>query len=139
MDTILTQGSIIGYLSDQSILSYFVVSCTALFLYDWILMLPVEIEFVWTANLLVPSNVLYIIQRYMPFVDTIASPYIFLFAKPINPDICHVLYDISGCIVEEGFQINDRPAFILLVLLDTQLLYVSQVSTVTHMYVPSIS
>ncbi|KAF9070512.1 hypothetical protein BDP27DRAFT_1220601, partial [Rhodocollybia butyracea] len=41
-----------------------------LFLYDWMLLLPVELDVVWSEKLQ-PLNVLYIIQRYMPFVDTI--------------------------------------------------------------------
>ncbi|KAJ3808594.1 hypothetical protein F5876DRAFT_22315, partial [Lentinula aff. lateritia] len=47
------------------------VSSIVLFLYDWILMLPIEIKFVWNTKLR-PLNVLYILQRYMPFIDTIA-------------------------------------------------------------------
>ncbi|KAF9067021.1 hypothetical protein BDP27DRAFT_1449361 [Rhodocollybia butyracea] len=51
---------------------YFLVSSIVLFLYDWILMLPVELDVVWSEKLR-PLNVLYIIQRYMPFLDTVAS------------------------------------------------------------------
>jgi hypothetical protein len=46
------------------------VSSSVLFLYDWILMLSVELDVVWSEKLR-PLNMLYIIQRYMPFVDTI--------------------------------------------------------------------
>jgi hypothetical protein len=34
------------------------------------LLLPVELEVIW-AEKLRPLNVLYIIQRYMPFVDSV--------------------------------------------------------------------
>ncbi|KAF9017658.1 hypothetical protein BDP27DRAFT_1251405 [Rhodocollybia butyracea] len=47
------------------------VSSAVLFLYDWVLMLPVELDVVWSKKLQ-PLNVLYIVQRYMPFVDTVA-------------------------------------------------------------------
>ncbi|KAF9070463.1 hypothetical protein BDP27DRAFT_1220669, partial [Rhodocollybia butyracea] len=46
------------------------VSSAMVFLYDWMLMLPVELDVVWSKKLR-PLDILYIIQRYMPFVDTI--------------------------------------------------------------------
>ncbi|KAJ3818840.1 hypothetical protein F5880DRAFT_1183265 [Lentinula raphanica] len=61
------------------------VSSAVVFLYDWIDMLPEEIEFVWTSNLLRPFNVLYMIQRYMPFIDTIGI----LFVGWLNPYFCN--------------------------------------------------
>jgi hypothetical protein len=42
-----------------------------LFLYDWILTLPVELDVVWSEKLQ-PLNVLYFIQRYMPLIDMIS-------------------------------------------------------------------
>ncbi|KAJ3776014.1 hypothetical protein EV361DRAFT_872094 [Lentinula raphanica] len=49
------------------------VSGVALFLYDWLILLPEEIQFVWTKEHgLRPFNILYIAQRYMPFIDTVA-------------------------------------------------------------------
>ncbi|KAF9067016.1 hypothetical protein BDP27DRAFT_1423302 [Rhodocollybia butyracea] len=70
MTVFLTPEEVVRYLDDRNLLSYLLVSCAVLFLYDWILMLPVELDVVWTKKLR-PMNVLYIIQRYMPFVDTI--------------------------------------------------------------------
>ncbi|KAF9070506.1 hypothetical protein BDP27DRAFT_1220596, partial [Rhodocollybia butyracea] len=54
-----------------------------LLLYDWMLMFPLELEVIWSDKLR-PLNVLYVIQRYMPFVDIVA----FTFAgRMIWPDL----------------------------------------------------
>ncbi|KAJ3818153.1 hypothetical protein F5880DRAFT_1511200 [Lentinula raphanica] len=65
-------------------------------------MLPEEIEFLWTDNLLRPFNILYIVQRYMPFIDTIGILFIVSFAveKSIDTQTCQILYNISGCLTE---------------------------------------
>ncbi|KAJ3866375.1 hypothetical protein EV359DRAFT_36785 [Lentinula novae-zelandiae] len=80
------------------------VSSIVLFLYDWILMLPAEIKFVWNTKLR-PLNVLYILQRYMPFIDTIAFASTASLVRPMNPDTCRVLVNISGCESYENLKI----------------------------------
>ncbi|KAF9067034.1 hypothetical protein BDP27DRAFT_1267968, partial [Rhodocollybia butyracea] len=66
----LTPEELAKLLDDKKLISYVVVSSAALFLYDWMLTLPVELDVVWSEKLR-PLNVLYIIQRYMPFIDTV--------------------------------------------------------------------
>ncbi|KAJ3995154.1 hypothetical protein F5050DRAFT_1574196, partial [Lentinula boryana] len=83
------------------------VSSTVLLLYDWILLLPEEIEFIWSAKLLRPFNALFNIQRYMPFIDTVALLYIVSFAKPIDVEKCRVLYNISGWMYITGIALTE--------------------------------
>ncbi|KAE9392240.1 hypothetical protein BT96DRAFT_979524 [Gymnopus androsaceus JB14] len=82
------------------------VASTVLLVYDWMLMFPAELEVVWSAKLR-PLNVIYIIQRYLPFVDTIGVLYVVVFAKPIDPDTCRTLYDMSGWMYIIGIALTE--------------------------------
>ncbi|KAJ4464095.1 hypothetical protein C8J55DRAFT_553103 [Lentinula edodes] len=106
MDTI-SSTLLQAYFRDRVLLSNFVASSIVMFLYDWMLMLPAEIEFVWTASLRRPLNVLYIIQRYMPFVDTVAILFVVSFVQPIDSEACRILYNISGWMYITGIALTD--------------------------------
>ncbi|KAH7870551.1 uncharacterized protein C8R40DRAFT_644414 [Lentinula edodes] len=56
-----------NFIHDGSLISYFLVSNIALFIYDLILIFPAELEFVWSPDIFGMFNVLYFLQRYMPF------------------------------------------------------------------------
>ncbi|KAJ4470731.1 hypothetical protein C8R41DRAFT_851628, partial [Lentinula lateritia] len=107
MDPVSSTTFIQAYSSDRTLLSNFVASSIVMFLYDWMLMLPAEIEFVWTASLRRPLNVLYIIQRYMPFVDTVAILFVVSFVQPIDSEACRILYNISGWMYIIGIALTD--------------------------------
>ncbi|KAF9070484.1 hypothetical protein BDP27DRAFT_1402001 [Rhodocollybia butyracea] len=83
MTVSLTPEEVVKYLDDRNLLSCLLISSGALFLYDWMLMLPVELDVVWSKKLR-PLDVLYIIQRYMPFVDTIGI----LFVGKDDVELC---------------------------------------------------
>ncbi|KAF9067007.1 hypothetical protein BDP27DRAFT_1365231 [Rhodocollybia butyracea] len=83
-----------------------IVSSAILFLYDWILMFPVELEVVWSGKLQ-PLTVLYIVQRYMPFVDTIGILFAVSFANPIEPNTCRALYTTSGWMYITGIALTE--------------------------------
>ncbi|KAF9070515.1 hypothetical protein BDP27DRAFT_1220566 [Rhodocollybia butyracea] len=82
------------------------VSSAALFLYDWMLLLPVELEVVWSEKLR-PLNVLYIIQRYMPFVDTIGLLFAVDFVQPIEPNTCRTLYNTAAWMYLTGIALTE--------------------------------
>ncbi|KAJ3877819.1 hypothetical protein F5051DRAFT_373848 [Lentinula edodes] len=69
-------------------------------------MLPAEIKFVWNTKLR-PLNVLYILQRYMPFIDTIAFASTASLVRPMNPDTCRVLVNISGWMSLAGIALTE--------------------------------
>ncbi|KAF9067018.1 hypothetical protein BDP27DRAFT_1226530, partial [Rhodocollybia butyracea] len=92
------------------------VSSTVLFLYDWMLTLPVELDVVWSEKLrpLRLLNVLYVIQRYMPFIDTIGILFAgkddvltVNFAKPIEPNTCRILYSIMAWMYLTGVVLSE--------------------------------
>ncbi|KIK64022.1 hypothetical protein GYMLUDRAFT_427817 [Collybiopsis luxurians FD-317 M1] len=72
-------------------------------------MLPTELEFVWSAERVFTSslNMLYIVQRYMPFIDTIGLLYALSFAAPIDPKTCHILYGISAWMYFVGIALTE--------------------------------
>ncbi|KAF9021917.1 hypothetical protein BDP27DRAFT_1353607 [Rhodocollybia butyracea] len=96
----LTPEEVATYLDDRTLTSVLhttvsLLSGAMLFLYDWMLMLPVELDVVWSKKLR-PLDVLYIIQRYMPLVDTIGLIFVVYFVEPLEPNMCHILYNIGG-------------------------------------------
>ncbi|KAF9070510.1 hypothetical protein BDP27DRAFT_1510470 [Rhodocollybia butyracea] len=97
---------VVQLLDGSKLISYFLVSSAVLFLYDWMLLLPVELEVVWSEKLQ-PSNVLYIIQRYMPFVDTIGLLFAVDFVQPIEPNTCRILYNTSAWMYLIGIALTE--------------------------------
>ncbi|KAF9070516.1 hypothetical protein BDP27DRAFT_1292502 [Rhodocollybia butyracea] len=102
----LTPEEVATYLDDRTLTSYALVSGAMLFLYDWMLMLPVELDVVWSKKLR-PLDVLYIIQRYMPLVDTIGLIFVVYFVEPLEPNMCHILYNIGGWMYLTGMILTD--------------------------------
>ncbi|KAF9066989.1 hypothetical protein BDP27DRAFT_1267914 [Rhodocollybia butyracea] len=70
------------------------------------LTLPVELDVVWSEKLR-PLNVLYIIQRYMPFIDTIGISFAVIFAKFIEPNTCRILYNTSAWMYITGILLTE--------------------------------
>ncbi|KAJ3733642.1 hypothetical protein DFJ43DRAFT_1138014 [Lentinula guzmanii] len=106
-ESTLTQESLVSYMNDRTLLMKVLISSTVILFYDWILLLPEEIEFIWSAKLLRPFNALYNIQRYMPFIDTVALLYIVSFAEQIDVEKCRVLYNISGWMYIIGITLTE--------------------------------
>ncbi|ESK97700.1 hypothetical protein Moror_17407 [Moniliophthora roreri MCA 2997] len=78
----------------------------ALVAYDYIITLPDEIELVWSArwNL---TKVLYLLQRYMPFVDTVALVLHNDFTPGLGYQQCRNTYDISGWMFVIGIALSE--------------------------------
>jgi len=55
---------------------YFIIASIAIMLYDYVLMLPAEIEHIWKTKFGIGS-VLYVLTRYIPFVE---APFLILYA-----------------------------------------------------------
>ncbi|KAG7085562.1 hypothetical protein E1B28_003118 [Marasmius oreades] len=59
-------------------IQYFLASSSAILVYDYLLTIRLEIELVWLS----PFNwisIVYLIQRYLPFVDTLGASVLFLY------------------------------------------------------------
>ncbi|KAF9067012.1 hypothetical protein BDP27DRAFT_1296743, partial [Rhodocollybia butyracea] len=106
MTVSLTPEEVARYLDDRTLITYSLVSSTVLFLYDWMIMLPLELDVVWSKKLR-PLDVIYIIQRYMPFFDTIGILFVVDFMEPIEPKTCHILYSISGWMYTIGIALTE--------------------------------
>ncbi|KAJ3917738.1 hypothetical protein F5877DRAFT_79664 [Lentinula edodes] len=88
-----------NFIHAGSLISYFLVSNIALFIYDLILIFPAELEFVWSPDIFGMFNVLYFLQRYMPFGSLIL---LLFFDGVLSPPMssnsggCMTLYIMSG-------------------------------------------
>ncbi|KAF9047212.1 hypothetical protein BDP27DRAFT_1373888 [Rhodocollybia butyracea] len=109
MTVSLTSEEVARFLDDRRLISYSLVSGVVLFLYDWMLMLPVELDVIWSTERLQPFDVLYIVQRYMPFVDTIGILFAGKvdFVEHIEPKTCHILYTIAGWMYIIGIALSE--------------------------------
>ncbi|KAF9067033.1 hypothetical protein BDP27DRAFT_1404087 [Rhodocollybia butyracea] len=76
---------------EEPALQFLDVSSAVLFLYDWILLLPVELEVVWSEKLR-PLNVL-------------KGP--LAFVQPIEPNTCRILYNTSGWMYITGIALTE--------------------------------
>ncbi|KLO17496.1 hypothetical protein SCHPADRAFT_163975 [Schizopora paradoxa] len=93
--------------SDAVLVKYFHVASVALAVYDYLLMLPVEIRYIWKDQQTFSwKQALYLLTRYLCFVDvSILSA--FLFDAELSPNSCGILYrtaawfEFSGIIVAE--------------------------------------
>lgn len=90
----LYQG-IVDVASNLQIVAYFHVASVALYTYDYLLTLGMELEYIWQGswNFL---KVLYILQRYLPFFDTGTLVLYHHFVSNPSPSRCHYVYLISG-------------------------------------------
>ncbi|KAI3600350.1 hypothetical protein WG66_001805 [Moniliophthora roreri] len=86
--------------------TYSDTAVAALVAYDYIITLPDEIELVWSArwNL---TKVLYLLQRYMPFVDTVALVLHNDFTPGLGYQQCRNTYDISGWMFVIGIALSE--------------------------------
>ncbi|KAE9385602.1 hypothetical protein BT96DRAFT_575054 [Gymnopus androsaceus JB14] len=75
----------------ESLVSYFLVSTATLLVYDYCLTLDLECEFVW-SNLRRWSNALYLIQRYLPFLDMMLL-LTSTFASDLDEKYCYIVLD----------------------------------------------
>ncbi|KAJ3809472.1 hypothetical protein F5876DRAFT_77733 [Lentinula aff. lateritia] len=88
-----------NFIRAGSLISYFLVSNIALFIYDLILIFPAELKFVWSPDIFAMFNVLYFLQRYMPFGSLILLLFFDgVLSLPIsfNSNGCMTLYIMSG-------------------------------------------
>ncbi|KIJ97930.1 hypothetical protein K443DRAFT_9514 [Laccaria amethystina LaAM-08-1] len=84
----------------------FDVAAAALLVYDYLLTLGMEFEFVWSS----PwgfVKVLYIVQRYLPFCDAIFLCLPHQFAINIDPDSCQIVETIRGWLMIFGFLLSE--------------------------------
>lgn len=82
-------------LQHQQLVAYLDVVSASLFLYDYLLTLPMEIALIWPSKWCL-LKMLYIAQRYTPFYDTLGLVLHHQFALNLSPTYCLTNYKISG-------------------------------------------
>jgi len=97
----LLPSSLLTVFNELRLLKYFQVSSQTVFVFDYLITFPDEVEFVWNgkAN---PAAVLFFITRYLPFIDGI-----FLLAEQFLPNpsrsTCLALFHLEGWFYLSGF------------------------------------
>ncbi|EDR00927.1 uncharacterized protein LACBIDRAFT_312913 [Laccaria bicolor S238N-H82] len=84
------------YVSATQRVSCSYVAGATMFLYDYFLTLGMEVDLVWSSNWSL-MNVLFIAQRYLPFLDAAALCFVPQFSTTINPSHCKIIVIIRSC------------------------------------------
>ncbi|KAF8200405.1 hypothetical protein BJ912DRAFT_1127411 [Pholiota molesta] len=86
--------------------TYFDVAACTFFIWDYILTLPLELDLVWRARWN-PMKVLYIVQRYLPFVDTVGLVFYHQLKGNLGEAECRALYYTSGSGIVIGMSFSE--------------------------------
>ncbi|KAK0470609.1 hypothetical protein IW261DRAFT_1515920 [Armillaria novae-zelandiae] len=84
--------------------SYSQTTCAAVLVYDILLLLPSEINYVWLPRPLHPRLLLFAMNRYSPLVDTALT--INWIRQTATPALCHRFYSVVGPFVLIGIFIS---------------------------------
>ncbi|KAK1235784.1 hypothetical protein PQX77_000973, partial [Marasmius sp. AFHP31] len=82
-------------LEHQKTVSYINVATSALLVYDVALNLESELWHIWRKEWSL-VKVLYVTQRYLPFLDTVGVLLYFHFGENLSPQHCDIAYRFIG-------------------------------------------
>ncbi|KAJ8094624.1 hypothetical protein PM082_010630 [Marasmius tenuissimus] len=82
------------------------VAVASVFIYDYFLTLPDEVKHIWPSEWST-TKILYILQRYMPFIDTVILVLYNDFTPGLSDRFCRISYAISGCMFVIGIGITE--------------------------------
>ncbi|KAF9553767.1 hypothetical protein CPC08DRAFT_216582 [Agrocybe pediades] len=80
----------------------FDVAASSIFIWDYFMTLGMEIELVWSSRWTF-MKVVFLIQRYLPFFDTIGLVLSHQLLHGLSPDTCQNLYRVSAVAIVLGF------------------------------------
>ncbi|ESK91874.1 hypothetical protein Moror_10486 [Moniliophthora roreri MCA 2997] len=92
--TTSSQTPLLGLIQFNRIASYVDLAAAFLQFYDVAINLDLEIQYIWTSNWS-PFKVLYILQRYMPFIDVICLVS-YLHLGTLDTHRCSQIYLVTG-------------------------------------------
>ncbi|EDR00860.1 uncharacterized protein LACBIDRAFT_333790 [Laccaria bicolor S238N-H82] len=92
------------YVSATQLVTYSDVAGATMFVYDYFLTLGMEVDLVWSSNWSL-MNVLFIAQRYLPFLDAAVLCFLPQFSTTIAPSHCRILGIIRGLLMVTGIVI----------------------------------
>lgn len=99
-------NQLVEYVGAMRLVTYFNVSAAAMLVYDYFLTLGMEVDLVWLSAW-GPMKVLFIVQRYLPFIDAATFSLINQLLTTINPSVCkkianaQAVLSVTGCILSE--------------------------------------
>ncbi|KAJ6610191.1 hypothetical protein B0H10DRAFT_435374 [Mycena sp. CBHHK59/15] len=84
-------ATIISIIQHRDIVSYFNIVASTAFIYDFCLTFGMEVDQIWSAQW-TPLKVAYLLQRYLPFVDTVGISIYHGSAPGLTPAYCRSNY-----------------------------------------------
>jgi len=90
----------------MQLLSYFDVISSALVVYDALLTIELEVGLIWKApwSLL---KVVYLVQKYLPFIDAVALGLRHQFASNLSAEACYIDYNVAGYMFIVGVTLSE--------------------------------
>ncbi|KAF9258467.1 hypothetical protein L218DRAFT_731563 [Marasmius fiardii PR-910] len=99
-------SKLIESLREQQFVSYVEVASAALFIYEVLINISVEIEYIWTKKWSF-LTVLYVLQRYLPFLDTVGLGLQRHLGAHLNAADCMLNYQIAGWSIIAGLMLSE--------------------------------
>ncbi|KAF9258464.1 hypothetical protein L218DRAFT_1005021 [Marasmius fiardii PR-910] len=97
---------IVEALGHQQLISYMAVFSTTLLIYDIVINLHVEIDHIWMGKWSC-MTVLYLLQRYLPFIDTAGLIIPYAFGASLSTGRCILEQQISSGLVTVGIGLSE--------------------------------
>lgn len=95
-----------NYVAATRVVTYFDVASAMMFIYDYFLTMGLEVELVWGSRWGF-MKALYIVQRYIPFVDSVALCFTHQFGNKISPAMCRIVETWRGWTMIAGFSLSE--------------------------------
>ncbi|KAF8636829.1 hypothetical protein AX17_003236 [Amanita inopinata Kibby_2008] len=101
----LTFQEIIVLLEHERLENFMTLASMAVFVFDYLLTLPLEVDYVWKSRFNV-VNTLYFITRYLPFIDVSIALYQ-QFQTSLSPEACLQANKAFGWLYVIGFSVGE--------------------------------
>ncbi|KAJ3509748.1 hypothetical protein NLJ89_g5060 [Agrocybe chaxingu] len=82
------------------------VAASTIFVWDYLMTIGMEIEYVWPGKW-TTMKVVYLLQRYLPFIDTVWLQLHQIFATNLSPSTCHILTTTSRSLMYIGLALSE--------------------------------
>ncbi|TFK63371.1 hypothetical protein BDN72DRAFT_847692 [Pluteus cervinus] len=102
----MSDDSIIAGAKGDRFTQYFTLASLTWYLYDLLLTLDLEVNLLWPSKWTL-MKVLYLLQRYLPFIDTVIVVMCWEFGKITNPHSCEALYKTCGWTYFVGMTLSE--------------------------------
>lgn len=94
------------YVASARVVTSFDVLGVTIFVYDYFLTLGMEVEFVWSSKWGF-MKVLYLLQRYLPFLDSVCLCLMHQLSADIDTRVCLIVERARGWLMIIGFALSE--------------------------------